>query len=428
MRYVFAAGGSRGDVQPAAALATELRVRGHEVTLLVPPDSVPFASGTGIPTLSYGESTRAALDSPLVRERMRSRDPLTRVRAATELTIRGGSVMQRQLLDATQNADAIIAGSAGQERAHNVSRVRGIPHIPLHLCPIRRNGSTTLLAHAGIDVGPRTARMSWRLVEQVLWRAGRRAEDALCADLGLDPIPATFAAQIAATGVPEIQAYDPVLFPTLTSEWGPARPLVGFFTLPHDQRSGVGDDAGSDLIEWIDRGTPPVYVGFGSMMVTDPDHLATTVLAVAAELDLRLLIAGGWSDFMSGVSDDRIRVVGHVDHDAILPRCAAAVHHGGAGSVAAGLRAGIPTVVTWVGADQPIWGRAVMASHVGTSLPMSRVNTTRLVTAVRSALSPSVREAATTLRDSMIHPSMAVSHAADIAERVADRHSRQDAI
>ncbi|MDY6809932.1 MAG: glycosyltransferase, partial [Actinomycetota bacterium] len=140
------------------------------------------------------------------------------------------------------------------------------------------------------------------------------------------------------------------------------------------------------------------------------------------------LISGGWSEFMSDVSDDRIRVVGHIDHDAVLPRCAAAVHHGGAGSVAAGLRAGIPTVVTWVGADQPIWGRAVMASHVGTSLPMSRVDATRFVAALHTVLSPSVHEAAAAMRDSMIPARRAVADAADIVERVVESRSRQDAI
>lgn len=428
MRFVFAVGGSRGDVQPAVALATELRDRGHDTTLLVPPDSVAFGSGAGLSTLAYGESTRALLGSPLVREQMRSRNPRTRLRAVTELTIRGGRAMQQQLLDATKDADAIIAGSAGQERAHNISRVRGIPHIPLHLCPIRPNGSTSLLAHAGIDVGPRMARISWRLVEQVLWLASRRAEDALCADLGLDPVRSPFATQIAATGVPEIQAYDPALFPALSPEWGTARPLVGFFTLPSEQRSGVGDEAGAELIEWIEQDTPPVYVGFGSMPVADPDRLADVLLTAAAELDRRLLISGGWSEFMSDVSDDRIRVVGHIDHDAVLPRCAAAVHHGGAGSVAAGLRAGIPTVVTWVGADQPIWGRAVMASHVGTSLPMSRVDASRFVAALHTVLSPSVHEAAAAMRDSMIPARRAVSDAADIVERVVESRSRQDAI
>ncbi|AZG45234.1 glycosyltransferase [Gordonia insulae] len=423
MKFVVAANGSRGDVQPAVALATELTERGHEITMLVRPNLTEFSAGAGLPTQAYGDSTRAVLDSELVRERMKSRNPVTRLRAVTELTLRGGRAMQHQLLDATDGADAIISGSAGQERAHNVSRARGIPHVPVHLCPMRRNRSTSLLAHVGIDASPAVAHLSWRLVEWTLWWAGRSAEDTLCADLGLEPVRAPFATQIEATGIPEIQAYDPALFPALTAEWGSRRPLVGFFALPGGLRSGVGDEAADDLLEWIEADTPPVYVGFGSMLPSDPQRVANAFRSAAGELDLRLLVSGGWSDFMSGVTDERIRVVGHIDHDTILPRCAAAVHHGGAGSVAAGLRAGIPTVVTWVGADQPIWGRAITASHAGTSLPMSRVDDMRIVDALGAALEDRTRHTAAEMSRHLIPAAQAVSTAADVVEQ-AVRASR----
>jgi sterol 3beta-glucosyltransferase len=422
MRLVMAVNGSRGDVQPAVALGGELESRGHDVTMLVPPDLVDFSAATGLTTESYGGSTREVLDSDLVRERMRSRDPRTRLRAVTELTVRGGRLMQQQLLDTTEGADAIIAGSAGQERAHNVAHVRGLPHIPVHLCPLRRNGSTSLLTHVGLDLPAPIARASWSVAERILWWAGRSAENALRDDLGLDAVREPFAAQITATGVPEIQAYDPALFPSLPDEWGADRPLVGFFTLSPEHREGVGDQATADLLPWIDAGIPPVYVGFGSMMPADPDDLAEVFRTVAAELGIRLLVSGGWSDFMSGITDDRIRAVGHVDHDTILPLCAAAVHHGGAGTVAAGLRAGIPAVVTWVGADQPIWGAAISKAGVGASLPMSRIDRTRLLHALRSALAGETAERARALGNDLVEPKRAVATAADVIERAASRH------
>ncbi|MFW0786838.1 glycosyltransferase [Gordonia sp. CPCC 206044] len=428
MKYVVAVNGSRGDVQPAVALGIELAGRGHTVTMLVPPDLTGFAAATGLPTQPYGESTREVLVSELVRDRMQSRNPVVRLRAVTELSIRGGRSMQQHLLEATEDADAIIAGSVGQERAHNVARVRRIPHIPLHLCPLRRNGSTSLLTHFGITAPAPVARESWRAVEWLLWCGGRSAEATLAAELGLTAVRAPFATQIAATGVPEIQAYDPVLFPQLPVEWRARRPLVGFFTLPGAHRAGVGDLSDPDLDDWITNGPEPVYVGFGSMMPTNTEHLADAFRSAAEQMDLRLLVSGGWSGFMSGIDDDRVRVVGHIDHDAVLPRCAAAVHHGGAGSVAAGLRAGIPTVVTWVGADQPIWGDAVARSHVGSSFPMARVDSARLVAALRHALDEKTRRTASDLSARLVDPEHAVAAAATIAEQVTDEWSRQHSV
>lgn len=432
MRFVIAVNGSRGDAQPAVALAAELLGRGHGVTLAAPPDLVGFGSGAGVPTEVYGESTRALLDSGLVREDMRSKNPRTRLRAVSAMSVRGGRTMQQRLLELADGADAIIASSAGQERAHNVSAVLGIPHIPLHYCPIRRNSLVSLLAHLGVDAPAMVNDLSWRVAERALWLATRSAENTLRTDLGLSPLNRPYSELIARTGVPEIQAYDPALFEGLAAHWGPRRPLVGFFTLAAAQRAGVGD-AGLDgasgagtLGEWLDAGDAPVYVGFGSMLPADPDGLADAFRTAAQRLGIRLLVSGGWSGFMSSestsgamISGDAVHVVGHVDHDTVLPRCRAAVHHGGAGSVAAGLRAGLPTLVTWVGADQPIWGRAVSKARVGATLPMSRVTAKSLIPALEQILDADTRRRSADLRRRLVPPGEAVRSAADIAERAA---------
>ena len=423
VRIVLAVNGSRGDAQPAVALGTELVGRGHDVTLALPPDLVDFGRGAGLVTEPYGGKTRELLDSDLVRSDLKSANPRRRLRAISEISVRGGREMQHQLLDLTEGADAVVATSAGQERAHNVAHVRAIPHIPLHYCPIRPNRSTSLLAQFGID-GPGVLNLwSWRLVEHTLWVATRRAENTLRTELGLPAATAPYARQIAATGVPEIQAYDPVLFDGLAAEWNTRAPLVGFFDLAATQRSGVGD-AGldDDLRNWLDAGDPPVYVGFGSMMPSDPTGLAAAFREAAAERGLRLLVSGGWSGFMSDdqAVDDNIRLVGHIDHDTILPLCRAAVHHGGAGSLAAGLRAGLPTLVTWFGADQPIWGRAVAKSGLGATLPVARVTGPRLTAAFDAVLSPTVAAKTEALPHTMIRPDVAVATAADLVTRVID--------
>ncbi|EON32420.1 UDP-glucuronosyltransferase like transferase [Gordonia terrae C-6] len=429
---MIAVNGSRGDAQPAVALAAELLGRGHGVTLATPPDLAGFGSGAGVPTEVYGESTRSLLDSGLVREDMRSKNPRTRLRAVSAMSVRGGRTMQQRLLELADGADAIVASSAGQERAHNVSAVLGIPHIPLHYCPIRRNSSVSLLAHVGVDAPAVVNDLSWRVAERALWLATRSAENTLRTDLGLSPLNRPYSELIARTGVPEIQAYDPALFEGLAAQWGPRRPLVGFFTLAAAQRAGVGD-AGLDgasgagtLGEWLDAGDAPVYVGFGSMLPADPDGLADAFRTAAQRLGIRLLVSGGWSGFMSSestsgamISGDAVHVVGHVDHDTVLPRCRAAVHHGGAGSVAAGLRAGLPTLVTWVGADQPIWGRAVSKARVGATLPMARVTAKSLIPALEQILDADTRQRSADLRRRLVPPGEAVRSAADIAERAA---------
>ncbi|SIR79193.1 glycosyltransferase [Williamsia sterculiae] len=419
MEFAIAASGSRGDVQPLVALGLALRSRGHAVTLMTPPDLVSFGRSAGLRTEPYGENTREILDSELSRERMKSRDPRTRLAAISEITVRGGRIMQEQLLDHSAGVDAIIATSVGQERAHNVAEVRGIPHIPVHYCPIRRNRSVPPPIPVPMSMPGPVIDLGWRLAQQLLWWGSRSAESTLRGELGLAALRRPYATEIAARGVPELQAYDPALFGSLAAEWGTSRPLVGFLNLPAEVRSAVGDHGvDGDLDAWLRAGDPPIYVGFGSMLPNNPAGLASALRIAADRLGRRLLVAGGWSGFMADVDDPTIRVIGHVDHDAVLPRCGAAVHHGGAGSLAAGLRAGLPTTVVWVGADQPMWGRAVVTARAGASLPMSRVDPQRLTAALQTTFADGSRRRAEVLHDRMISPEHAVHTAVQMVERV----------
>ncbi|MFE1593351.1 glycosyltransferase [Nocardia sp. NPDC058705] len=422
MKYVLAFTGSRGDVQPGLALGVELRSRGHDVTMAVPPNLTEFCRRTGVPTEEFGADTKELLDSDLVSTRIKSANPLTRLRAIADITVRNGRSAQSELMDLTVGADAVIGGSVGQERLLNVATARAIPYVPVHYCPMRRNSVASLLP---VDRAPGPAhRLSWAALEQVTWLATRSAERELAADLGLDRPSSPPAGRISSRDTPEIQAYDPLLFPGLTQEWGHRRPLVGFLDLAPTTRAAIGDaEDSAELDDWLTAGQPPLYVGFGSMSIVEPERLARTFTEVADELGLRLLVATGWSEFMAGATGDTVRVVRTVDHAAVLPRCVAAVHHGGAGSTAAALRAGIPALACWLGADQPMWGRRLRALGVGTSLAAARVDNESLTDAVRCLLEPECCAAASELGSKMVTPAAAVRTAATLAEDALPVHT-----
>ncbi|OZG27119.1 glycosyl transferase [Williamsia sp. 1138] len=418
MKFVLAFNGSRGDVQPAIALGSELSVRGHDVKLAVPPNLVGFAATSGLNTYAYGLDTRDLLESEVVSRDLKSSNPITKLRAVSQITLRGGRAMQQELLDLTEDADAIIGGSAGQERALNVALARSIPYLPVHLCPIRRNGEVSLLTQFGIDPPKSLTRASWTILEQVLWRATRSAEDTLLRELGLGATDAPAATRIGRQGVPEIQAYDQALFPGLRSEWGCDRPLVGFLNLTPSTRKKMGDgQSDEELLMWLDAGPPPLYVGFGSMSVADPDALTTVIASATEALGLRVLLATGWSGLRPTQWGDRIHAVPTVDHDTILPRCVAAVHHGGAGSTAASLRSGLPTLIYWLGADQPMWGRQVTRIGAGYSSPLAKIDAHGLRSALAAVLTPDHTRAAHNVAAQLVSPRKAVTAAAEIAEK-----------
>ena len=142
----------------------------------------------------------------------------------------------------------------------------------------------------------------------------------------------------------EIQAYDELCFPGLAAEWAEwngRRPFVGALTME------LPTDADDEVASWIAAGTPPIYFGFGSIPVQSPADTVAMIGAACAELGERALIYSGASDFNRVPHFDHVKVVGPVNYAAIFPACRAVVHHGGAGTTAAGLRAGIPMLILW---------------------------------------------------------------------------------
>ncbi|KQU06309.1 hypothetical protein ASG56_00975 [Rhodococcus sp. Leaf7] len=417
MKLTLAFHGSRGDVQPGIALGVELEKRGHDVVLAVPPNMVEFASRSGLDARPCGVDTAQLLASPVVQRDMNSRNPIRRLAAITEMTVGGGRLARRQLLTYTEDSAAIIGGSVGQESALDVADLRGVPYVPVHFCPVRRNGSVSILPLPRWSP-PWMHRAGWTALDRILRLASRRADNRLRRELGLAPMSTSIAVGLARSGVTEIQAYDVELFPGLDSEWGSRRPLTGF--LGPDEATRRAMDNGreplpEDLRAWLRSGPAPVYVGFGSMSVPGGPATVDTIVSAVRRAGRRVVIAGGWADIGSRESADVV-TIGSVDHTALFPLCEAVVHHGGAGSTAAGLRAGRPTLVCHVGADQPMWGRRVVAAGVGAAVPASGITDTRLDAALTVVLDPRIRDTATTLATRLVPAADAVDRCADLVD------------
>ncbi|MFI6424485.1 glycosyltransferase [Promicromonospora sp. NPDC050880] len=419
MRHVMALVGSRGDVQPALAVALELRRRGHEVVTGVAPNLLPLAQRLGLDPVPLGIDSAALLGSDLVRRDMRSARPVRRVRALRAVAAAGWDELRTgltALLDDAGGADTVVTGLLGQEVAAAVAERRGLRTAALHYCPVRANGVVSPVS--GVR-GPRATRTAWALGERVRWSLTRRAENAQRAALGLPGTRVHLPTRLREAGGVEIQAYDPALVPGLAAEWGPRRPFTGFLALDHAARarlgeSGSGPDAGLDA--WLDAGDPPVYVGFGSMPVADPPALVAAVEAACAELGVRALVSAGWNDFSGahGTDGRRVRLVGAVDHAAVLPRCRAAVHHGGAGTTGAVLRAGLPAVVGWYSADQPLWGDLLRGAGVGVARRASTLTRPGVLTgALAEVLDDATAARAAALGAQLVPAARAVAAAAD---------------
>jgi UDP:flavonoid glycosyltransferase YjiC (YdhE family) len=412
MRLVLAVHGTRGDVEPCAAVGRQLQRRGHEVCMAVAPNMVEFVDSAGLAAVQYGPDSQDQLSaaSDFIRNVKKIQHPRNIVRAVKDIYAQGWAEMSSTLTSLADGADLLFTGHTYQGVALNVAEYHDIPLAALHYFPVRANG------HLGIASLPAIPPFTRSVMKAAWWLYGqitKEAEDAQRRELGLPKVTASSAQRMAEREVFEIQAYDEVCFPGLAAEWGDRRPFVGALTMQ------LPTDSDDDVASWSSAGTAPIYFSFGSTPVLSPAETVNMISAACAELGERALIYCGAGDFESIRHPAHVKLVGTVNYATIFPVCRAVVHHGGAGTTAAGLRAGKPTLILWDVADQPIWAAQVKRLKVGTARRFAAANRRTLVSDLRTILEPRYERRAREVASRMTAPDAAVGMAADLLEKAA---------
>jgi UDP:flavonoid glycosyltransferase YjiC (YdhE family) len=414
MKVVLAAHGTRGDVEPCATVGLELLRRGHEVHMAVPPNLVNFVESAGLAAVGYGPDSQEQVNAvaDFVHHAFKLQNPISLVRKGRELFVEGWEQMSRTLTPLADGADLLVTGQTYHGVVANVAEYYDIPLAGLHHFPICVNGQ---LAYPSLPSPPRLVRSTLRAAWWLYWRMTKEVDDAQRRELGLPRAAAPAAKRMAERGFLEIQAYDEVCFPALAEEWNGRRPFVGALTME------LPTDADGEVASWIAAGTPPIYFGFGSTPVQSPANTIAMIAAACTELSERALIYSGTSGSHFISNADNVKLVGPVNYAAIFPSCRAVVHHGGAGTTAAGLRAGVPMLVLWDVADQPLWGAQVTRMKVGRARRLSTATQESLVADLRDILAPQHVTRACEIATRMTNPADSVTAAADLLEGAAGR-------
>ena len=376
-----------------------------------PADQVGFAESVGLAAVAYGLDTQPWIDRQrdfstcLSRHFWKIQDLIRLGRDSLESLKQCWEEISATLTSLAEGADLLFTGLAFEGAVANVAEYYDIPLATLHYVPMRSNGRALRRYQATV-------------VEWLVWRIWKKVDDAQRRELGLPKATGPSGRRIAERGSLEIQAYDEVCFPGLAAEWAKwdgLRPFVGALTME------LPTDADEEVASWIAAGTPPIFFGFGSMQVDSPADTLAMISAACAELGERALVCAGWSDFSDVPRFEHVKVVGTVNYAAIFPACRAVVHHGGAGTTAAGLRAGVPTLVLSIMFElsQPLLAAQVKRLKVGSGRRFSDTTTESLVADLRTILAPQYVAGAREIATRMTKPAASVAAAADLMENFA---------
>jgi vancomycin aglycone glucosyltransferase len=376
VRALLSAVGTRGDVQPAVALALELRKLGHDVRLCISPNFVDWASSLGLEAVPMGVEMRVPGRKSGAMPNL-TPEELRRLRESMPDLITD----QFETIAATvSGCDVIVGAHAHQYAAPSIAEHAGIGCVTAVYAPVAiPSPDLAPPPPPGQTIDPRTTiaeqwrntANAWneRALDRINHNRGRLGmspiDDVLdyvltdhtwlAADAALAPMPATPGRQVFQTGT-----------------WV----LADRTPLP------------ADLEAFIDRGEPPIFAGFGSMPAAG--DVTRRLIHAARAVGHRIIVSRGWGDLDLVDDANDCIAVGDVSHDALFPRVAAIVHHGGSGTTAAAARAGVAQVITPMFGDQFYWASRIVALGVGVTMPHATMTEESLADGLRKVFDAAV--------------------------------------
>ncbi len=378
MRTLLSTIGSRGDVQPLVALALQLTALGEDVRLCVPPDFQGWIAGLGLDVTPIGPELR-----PLTATRTPQLPVQPSPEQVRQLTLGTVATQFDVVARAAQGCDRIVAATALQIAARSVAERLGIPYTFVAFCPAvfpsPHHAPPVLPARPGVPLHAAESNAArWAADAQ---RFNALFRDALNAHRASAGLPAVEDVRRHIFGADPWLAADPVLGPWPGSD--EVTPIASGAWIVNDERA-----SSPELERFLDAGEPPVYFGFGSLRA--PESLGDAVSAAARATGRRALVSRGWADLAPEGDSPDLLVIGEVNQQALFPRLAAVVHHGGAGTTTAAARAGVPQVLIPQMYDQPYWAGRVDALGIGVAHAPGAPSAESLTHALSSALDPAV--------------------------------------
>ncbi|PYI11514.1 UDP-Glycosyltransferase/glycogen phosphorylase [Aspergillus sclerotiicarbonarius CBS 121057] len=392
--------GSRGDVQPFIALGNELQKYGHRVRLATHDVFAEFVTQSGLEFYPIGgdpaELMAFIVKNPGLIPQMSAlrAGEVQKKRAMVAEMLQGcwkSCIEDDPVTKVPFVADVIIANPPSFAHIHCAQALS----IPVHLMFTMPWTSTKAFPHplanlSSSDMNPKTAnRVSYGVVEWLTWQGLGDVINRWRASIDLEPISATEGPRLAETlKVPFTYCWSPALIPR-PQDWPTNIDICGFFF-----REPPTYKPSPRLQEFLDSGPAPVYIGFGSIVIDNPQKMTEIILEAVARTGVRAIISRGWSK-LGGTPGHNIYYIDDCPHEWLFQHVAAVVHHGGAGTTACGLSNGRSTTIVPFFGDQPFWGNMVARAGAGPKpIPYASLNAKLLADAISFCLTPAVARSA----------------------------------
>lgn len=385
--------GSRGDVQPYIALGIAFKRAGYEVRLLTHGEFADAVRDAGLEFADLGVDPRTVMEQVMQEAGLAqssSRVALFRqiafMRQATHIVQPLLQESVQRCWQATQDVDALLLSVLGVFIGIPFAHASGIPAFAAYVQPL-----TSTREFASVLFPPAPSWLSWlapsynrlsaQVVERVRWPMYRGSVGKTVHTFLGTPLRSPLA-QMRREHTPIFYGFSSHVLPR-PADWPDFCHITGYWFL--DSRANWSPPA--DLEAFLQAGPPPVYIGFGSMRGADERRLTEEVISALQRSGQRGILLTGWGALTRASLPETIFAIDAVPHDWLFPRVAAVIHHGGAGTTGAGLRAGLPTLTIPFIGDQSFWGRQIWERGLGPQpIEQTHVNADALAQAITTMI------------------------------------------
>lgn len=411
MRIAIIALGSRGDVQPYIALGKGLQAAGHGVRLVTHENFADLVTAYGLEFWPMQGNVQAVVESPEMRDLLEKGNFLAITAHTAKAAQRAVLQWAQDGLIACQEMELLVAGIGGLYIGLALAEKLDIPFIQAHVVPFTPTTAFpgALLPQSPPQLGGWFNRLTHQLTQQMMWQGFRSADRQARQQVLRLPAAPFWGPQTTnrLRRAPVLYGFSPTVLPK-PADWGAQIHVTGYWFLP----ASAEWLPPPDLVDFLAAGPRPVYIGFGSMASRQPQATADLLIKALAQTGQRAILLTGWGGLQKEHLPESIFMVDSIPHDWLFAHVAAVVHHGGAGTTAAGIRAGVPALVIPFFGDQFFWGQRVAALGIGTApIPRKQLTVDRLAYALQTIVSDQTMRQRAAQLGTQVQAEAGVAHA-----------------
>ncbi len=386
MHIAIIALGSRGDVQPYIALGKGLKKSGHIIRLVTHQNFEELVNLHGLEFWSVEGSVQDIAQSKEMQGLIEKGNFLSVMSQMKKEATKGAINLAKVGMEACKDMNLIIAGIGGLFAGVALAEKLEIPFLQAYYIPFSPTKAfpSFLFPKLPFRSGGFLNRFTYSIARQIIWQ-GYRSADNLARQQVLKLPPSSFFGPYKTYRFnqnPVLYGFSPSVIPK-PYDWDNNIYITGYWLLDHEDNWTPP----SELIEFIKSGTPPIYVGFGSMSSRKPEETADIILHAISKTKQRAIMLSGWGGLKKTNLPDTVFMVDSIPISWLFPHVAAAIHHGGAGTTAEALTAGIPSIVIPFFGDQFFWGRRVAELGVGpAAIPRKKLTVDRLAQTIHDVM------------------------------------------